>query len=153
MSNGEPFSKHVSKAHHQYEDILRFVQKAPDDIHWTIDRTEFDELIAMKKDSAPGPDGIPYGAYRCAGRLGSQFLFNAYKYLLEGGTVPEHFAESRTVFIPKTPDINDNGRIIRPADALRPLTQHLSRPPLVHHEMHTSFTEMHLFQANDGQHL
>ena len=55
--------------HHQYEDILRYVQKAPDDIHWTIDRTEFDELIAMKKDSALGPDEIPYGAYRCAGRL------------------------------------------------------------------------------------
>ena len=46
---------------HQYEDILRYVQKAPDDIHWTIDGTEFDELIAMKKDSAPGPDGIPFG--------------------------------------------------------------------------------------------
>ena len=41
--------------HHQYEDILRYVQKAPDDIHWTIDKTEFDELIAIKKDSAPGP--------------------------------------------------------------------------------------------------
>ena len=53
--------------HHQYEDILRYVQKAPDDIRWTIDRTEFDELIAMKKDSAPGPDGIPYGAHRCTG--------------------------------------------------------------------------------------
>ena len=84
---------------------------APDDIRWTIDRTEFDELIAMKKD-------------------------------------PEHFAESRTVFIPKTSDIDDNGRIIRSPDALRPLTlcncdcklfsfYHLSRPPLEHHEMHT----------------
>ena len=108
--------------HHQFEDILRFVQKAPDDIRWTIDKTEFDELIAMKKDSAPGPDGIPYGAYRCAGGPGSQFLFNAYRSLLEGGTVPEHFAESRTVFIPKTSDIDDNGRIIRSPDALRPLT-------------------------------
>ena len=36
-------------------------------VEGTIDRTEFDELIAMKKDSAPGPDGIPYGAKRCAG--------------------------------------------------------------------------------------
>ena len=49
-------------------------------------------------------------------------FFNAYKYLLEGGTVPEHFAERRTVFIPKTSDIDDNGRIIRSPDALRPLT-------------------------------
>ena len=76
----------------------------------------------MKKDSAPGPDGIPYGAYRCAGGLGSQFHFNVYRLLLGGGTVPEHFAESRTVFFPRTPDIDDNGRIIRSPDALRPLT-------------------------------
>ena len=99
--------------HHQFENLLQYVQKAPDDIRWVIDRNEFDELIAMKKDSAPGPDGIPYGAKRCAGGLGSQFLFNACKYLLEGGTLPEHFAESRTVFIPKTSDIDDNGRSIR----------------------------------------
>ena len=58
---------------------------------------------------------------KCAGGLGSQFLVNAERYLLEGGTVPEHFAESRTVFIPKTSDIDDNGRIVR-SDALRPLT-------------------------------
>ena len=108
--------------HHQYENIFRYVQKAPDDIRWTIDRTEFDELISLKTGSAPGPDGIPYGAYLCAGGLGSQFLFNAHKYLLEGGTIPEHFAESRSVFIPKTSDIDDNGRIILYPDALRPLT-------------------------------
>ena len=108
--------------HHQHEDILRYVQQAPDDIHWSIDQTEFDELIDMRKDSAPGSDGIPHGAYRCAGELGSRFLLNAYKYLLEGGTVPAHFAVSRTVFIPKTSDIDDNGRIIRSPDALRSLT-------------------------------
>ena len=108
--------------HHQHEDILRYVQQAPDDIRWTIDKTEFDDLTALKKDSAPGPDGIPYGAYKCAGNLGSQFPFNAYRALLEGGTVPDHFAESRTVFIPKTSDIDDNGRIIRSPDAFRPLT-------------------------------
>ena len=41
--------------------------------------------------------------------------------LLEGA-VPDHFAESRTVLYPKTSDIDDNGRIIRSPDALRPLT-------------------------------
>ena len=50
--------------HHQYEDILRHVRKALDHIRWTTDKTEFDALIALKKDSAPGPDGIPYGVYR-----------------------------------------------------------------------------------------
>ena len=33
--------------HHQYERILRYVQKVPDDIRWTVDRTEFGELIDM----------------------------------------------------------------------------------------------------------
>ena len=84
--------------HHQYEDILRHVQQALDDIRWTIDRAEFDDLLALKKDSAPGPDGIPYGACKCARNLGSQFLFNAYRALLERGTVHDHYAESRTVF-------------------------------------------------------
>ena len=46
-------------------DTQRYVQKAPDDIRWFIDRTEFDELIALKKDSAPGLDGIVYCAKRC----------------------------------------------------------------------------------------
>ena len=110
-----------SPRHHQHEDILRYVQQGPDDIRWTIDETEFDDLLALKKDSAPGPDGTPYGACRCAG-LGSQFLFDACRALLEGGAVPDCFAESRTVFIPKTSDIDDNGRIIRSPDALRPLT-------------------------------
>ena len=42
--------------------------------------------------------------------------------LLKGGAVPEHFVENRTVSIPKTSVIDDNGRIIRSPDALRPLT-------------------------------
>ena len=78
--------------------------------------------LLLKKDSAPGPDGIPYGAYRCAGGLGSQFFFNAYRALLERSAFPDCFAESRTIFISKTSDIDDNGRIIRSPDALRPLT-------------------------------
>ena len=108
--------------HLQHEEILRYVQQAPDHINWTLDQAEFDDLLASKKDSAPGPDGIPYSIYRCAGGLGSQFLFDTYRALLEGGAVPDHFAESGTVFIPKTSDIDDNGRIIRSPDALRPLT-------------------------------
>ena len=39
----------------------------------------------------------------------SSFLM-LFCFLLGGGTVPEHFDESRTVFIPKTSDIDDNGK-------------------------------------------
>ena len=101
---------------------MLFVQQAPDDINWTLDQAEFDDLLALKKDSAPGPDGIPYRANRCAGGLGSKFLFHAYQAVLEGRNIPTCFAESRTVFTPETSDTDDLGRIIRSPDALRQLT-------------------------------
>ena len=99
VSIGEPFSKHVRKE--QGITIMnRFCdQQAPDGINWTIDQAEFDDLLALKKDSAPGPDGIPYGVYRCAGGLGSKFLYRAYQAVFEGNTIPDCFAESRTVLI------------------------------------------------------
>ena len=100
----------------------RFVQHAPDDINWTVDQAEFDDFLALKKDSAPGPDGILYGVYRCAGGLGTKFLFNADQTVLEGRNIPDCFAESRTVFIPETSDTDDLGRIIRSSDAVRALT-------------------------------
>ena len=46
-------------------------------------------LISAKKDS--GPDGLPYSVYRCAGGIGSQLLFGAYKHNVEGGGVPQLF--------------------------------------------------------------
>ena len=55
---------------------------------------------------------FPYGVYRCAGGLGSKFLFNAYKAVLEGSAIPDCFAESRTVFIPETSDIDDLRAIV-----------------------------------------
>ena len=67
----------------------------------------------QKKESAPGPDGIPKKFYRCAGGLGSQFLHIAYKHVIESGSVPALFAASRTVFIPKSSDVDNNGRIVR----------------------------------------
>ena len=120
---GTIFQAHAEgPKHHQYENILRYVQKAPDDFRWVIDKNEFDELLATKQESAPGLDGIPYSFYVCAGGLGSRILFCAYSHLLEGGTTPAHFVGSRTIFIPKSSDIDDNGRIVRSREALRPLT-------------------------------
>ena len=72
----------------------------------------------QEKESAPGPDGIPYSIHRCAGGWCSRFLCNAYRCVVEGGDVPA----SRTAFIPKSSDVDGNGRIVRSPAALRPLT-------------------------------
>ena len=117
---GTIFQARVEGQRHHYENILRYVQKAPDDIRWIVDNNEFDELMATK-ESAPGRDGITYSFYRCAGRLGSQVLFNAYKHVVEGGTIPALFTESRTVFIPKSSDVDNHGRIVRSPEVLAPI--------------------------------
>ena len=46
--------------HHHCENILRHVQRTPDDISWVIDQNEFDEHMATMKESALGRDGIQY---------------------------------------------------------------------------------------------
>ena len=78
--------------------------------------------MATEQESAPGPDGIPYSLCSCAGGLDSQFLFNAYKHVIEGGPILAQFAACRTVFLPKSSDFDINGRIVRSPEALRPLT-------------------------------
>ena len=57
---------------------------------------------------------LSYSFCRCAGGLGSRILFNEYNQVLE--------PKVETVFISKTSDIDDNGRIIGSQEALRPLT-------------------------------
>ena len=84
--------------------------------------TDSGSAFATKKESAPGPGGIPYGIYRCANGLGSHFLFDGYRFVVERGSVPTRFAASRTVFIPRSSTVDDNGLIVWSLDALRPLT-------------------------------
>ena len=78
--------------------------------------------MAAKKESAPGPDGIPYSLHRCGEGLGSQFLFNAYKHVLEVVLSLRFSSKVRTIFIPKYSDVDNGWRIVRSPEALRPLT-------------------------------
>ena len=80
---------------------------APDDIAWDVDREEFEELLATKREWAPDPDSLPYGAFRCAGGIGTRFLFEAYQHLVHGR--------------PKSEVVDANGPLFRPPDA-RPRT-------------------------------
>ena len=88
-------------------------KKAPDNVQWTHATWRIDEMLATKKDSAPGIDGLPYSVYRSSGGIGVQLVFNTCKQLLVGGRLPPIFAPNRTVFIPKSIAIDDQGRHVR----------------------------------------
>ena len=71
-------SRNEDERHHAR--IFEHVLKAPDDFQWESDEREFYVTIAAKKESSTGPDGIPKKNLQV--RLGSQFLFNAFKLCL-----------------------------------------------------------------------
>ena len=136
-----------------YRDIFRKGQQPPLDADG--ERQHGHKRICSK----PGWDSV--SLHWCAGSLGSRFLYNAYKHVLECGAILVLFAESRTVFFLKSSDVDNNGRIVRSPEALRPLTlcncdfqdfhhSDLSRPSMVHHEMHAPLAKMYLLQTNDG---
>ena len=146
----------VGERHHLHEIILRYVQKALDDTSWGIDRDGFDELVtSQKQESAPFPDGIPYGFCRSAGGLGSQFVWKAYKHVIEGCLVLPQYAASRTVFSFQSPPMSTTmavceiaGRITS-VDTLQlslqdPHHGNLPRPSMAHYEMYTSISDVFL---------
>ena len=102
--------------------ILSFVQPSLRDLTWTVGLDEFEELLASKRESAPGPDGSPNSVYRSAGGIGAKFLFATYLATLQGKALPVGSGASRIVFIPKTSEANAQGLLIRSPESLRPLT-------------------------------
>jgi exonuclease III len=44
---------------------------------WRVDRESIEKAVTISSDSMPGPDGIPYVAWRCLGPLGIDILLDA----------------------------------------------------------------------------
>jgi endonuclease/exonuclease/phosphatase family metal-dependent hydrolase len=68
-----------------------------------------------RQDSAPGPDGICYSAWRAAGDVGTNILHQVITDLWDGQPPPASFRRSLMVFLPKV-----DSQAVRPHE-LRPL--------------------------------
>ena len=110
MNIGVRFSKHALKARGTIAMRLSCdtSRKHLTTFDGKMKETNLIDSCLQKKESARGPDGIPYCLHKCDGGLGSKFLYSAYKYVLEGGTIPALFAESTTVFTPQSSDVDNN---------------------------------------------
>ena len=73
---------------------LDFLQVAPPDIN------AYRQYLARVPSSAPGPDGLPYAAWRYAGEEGCKTLHAAGSALASGYAPRESFNDSLTVFPP-----------------------------------------------------
>ena len=54
---------------------------------WRLHRRDVDRAVRLSGNSAPGPDGIPYAAWRALGPLGVSALFAAAEALTESSAV------------------------------------------------------------------
>ena len=104
------------------KDVMRHVVRAPDDIVWTMSEEDFCTMLARKRELAPSQDGLPYIIYRCAGGIEAKLLFKTYGTLVAGGRPPDGCTASRTVFIPRSCEVHEQGRIVGSPGALLPLT-------------------------------
>lgn len=103
------------------EALLPMVQ---DGVQWDISLHDVREAIRRTASSAPGPDGIPYAAWRRLGPLAETCIYEAAK-CLEGDQALEllerahpkdthgnsAFNDAKMVFLPKrTPYVNPGGQ-------------------------------------------
>jgi hypothetical protein len=102
--------------------VMPFTPKAPPDIEWKLDKTQFREIISRPREGAPGPDGIPYTAWRLAGTDLTDILYEAYAAFMSGEVLPADFNECLLVFIPKGDEAGDHGTVARAPGLTRPIS-------------------------------
>ena len=93
---------------------------------------DFESVGAKSKElSAPGPDGIPYGAWQVIGRRGAMTLFAVGAALECGAVPPVDFNESITVFPPKGEESGDADFVCCAPSNVRPISLNNSDNKLV----------------------
>ena len=80
-------------------------------------------FLPLRKDSCPGPDGVPYAAWRGAGELIAGVVHGALCAVFEGGEdLPEQFNEANMVLPPKGEVEAGATWVSKPASDTRPLS-------------------------------
>eukprot|EP00972_Heterocapsa_arctica_P014829 2185738-Heterocapsa_arctica.AAC.1 len=62
------------------------------------------QSAAAVKHSAPGRDGLPYSAWKHAGRFGTKTLYLILVLIMQGAFMPMAFKDYLSVFAPKDTD-------------------------------------------------
>ena len=102
-------------------------EQRADSKRWILTQKRMEDAIKYSNNSAPGPDGTPYLAWRCAGHLAAVVLHAAasqlQKYNFTLQELPRYFNASFLCCLPKKPSGHDptEGDYFKPS-ATRPLS-------------------------------
>lgn len=131
------FAKKPVDAKFADEFLRRWAVKLPS-IDWKLTEEEFIKVIRSTGDTAPGPDGVPYAAWREAPKALLQTLYKAYVAWIQGGDVPDDFNFAYLTMIPKGEHEEDRKLIAREPGYMRPLSLSNSDCKLLANALKTS---------------
>jgi hypothetical protein len=111
------FQVNVNNQQHT-NDMHTLANLVPEATGVSLDPFDIDDItISLRRhDSAPGPDGLCYSAWRAAGEHGQLALLDTALSMWNGALPPASFSKSLMVFLPKSDEQN-----LAP-DELRPLS-------------------------------
>ncbi len=84
-----------------YENCPKLTEEQSTTLDRELTIKELYEALSTCKDSAPGPDGIPYSVYRKYWTLTGPIILEAWKYSLGVGKLPPSHLESAITLLPK----------------------------------------------------
>jgi hypothetical protein len=92
-----------------YENCPKLSEENKDLMEKNLDLMDLKKALNTCKDSAPGPDGIPYEIYRRYWNITGQILLDAWNFSVENQILPPSHEESVITMLPK--DGKDAGDI------------------------------------------
>ena len=92
------------------------------EIDWCLTFEEFEATLRNTNDTSPGPDGLPYCAWRNAPAAAVRILYEGYRTWIRDGLLPNDFNFSFLAVLPKGSESDDSAGISRAPDATRPLS-------------------------------
>lgn len=115
------FTEKLTDERKAFNILQQFALPYPD-TNFYPDFKSFDTTINCTNNSAPGPDGIPYIAWRASPVWVRQLLYRAFIHLMSGRNLPEDFNHAFLWLLPKGDDPADSRRCLRHPRDTRPLS-------------------------------
>jgi hypothetical protein len=101
--------------------LLEHCVQGPFTATWLLEKDDFLQILQRARDSAPGPDGLPYSAWSNAPTHILDELYTMYTDLLSGVELPADFNRCFLACIPKGDAVGDHIGIARKPDSTRPI--------------------------------
>jgi exonuclease III len=99
-----------------YENCPKLTDEQATNLDSELTLNDLHKALSTCKDSAPGPDGIPYSVYKTYWPLMGPIILEAWKYSLKVGKLPPSHLESAITLLPK------DGKDTRDIKNWRPIT-------------------------------